>query len=113
MRTVLQTQLRSEEGPDVFNWGSGPGIGGALAEAGLLLDLTDAYEENGWEVYDFAKDQVTLDGKVYGIPGEPETIGVFYNKEAFDNLGITEPTNLDRKSTRLNSSHANISYAVF
>src|SRR3712207_9145181 len=29
MRTVLQTQLRSEEGPDVFNWGSGPGFGGA------------------------------------------------------------------------------------
>src|SRR4051794_30816824 len=27
MRTVLQTQLRSGEGPDVFNWGSGPGFG--------------------------------------------------------------------------------------
>jgi raffinose/stachyose/melibiose transport system substrate-binding protein len=34
MRTVLQTQLRSGEGPDVFAWGSGPGFGGALAEAG-------------------------------------------------------------------------------
>ncbi len=69
MRTVLQTQLRSGEGPDVFNWGSGPSFGGALAEAGLLLDLTDAYEENGWEVYDFAKETVTVDGKVYGVPG--------------------------------------------
>src|SRR3712207_7229783 len=67
---------RSGEGPDVFRWGAGPGFGGALAENGLLLDLTEAYEENGWEVYDFAKEQ-------------------------------------DRKSTRLNSSHANISYAVF
>src|SRR4051794_15438874 len=28
MRTVLQTQLRSGEGPDVINWGSGPGFGG-------------------------------------------------------------------------------------
>src|SRR3712207_6908140 len=26
---------------------------------------------------------------------------------------LTEPTQRDRKSTRLNSSHANISYAVF
>jgi raffinose/stachyose/melibiose transport system substrate-binding protein len=94
MRSVLQTQLRSGEGPDVFRWGSGPSFGGALAEAGLLLDLTDAYEENGWEVYDFAKEQVTLDGKVYGIPGEMETIGVFYNKEVFDNLGLAEPTTL-------------------
>jgi raffinose/stachyose/melibiose transport system substrate-binding protein len=76
MRTVLQTQLRSDEGPDVFNWGSGPGIGGALAEAGLLYDLTDAYEENDWEVYDFAKERVTYDGKVYGIPGEMETVGL-------------------------------------
>jgi hypothetical protein len=66
MRTVLQTQLRSEEGPDVFAWGSGPSSGGALADAGLLYDLTDAYEEHGWEVYDFARERVTYDGIVYG-----------------------------------------------
>jgi raffinose/stachyose/melibiose transport system substrate-binding protein len=95
MRTVLQTQLRSDEGPDVFNWGSGPGIGGALAEAGLLYDLTDAYEENGWEVYDFAKERVTYDGKVYGIPGEMETVGLYYNKQVFTDLGISPPQTLD------------------
>ena len=95
MRTVLQTQLRSEEGPDVFSWGSGPGSGGALAEAGLLYDLTDAYEENGWEVYDFAKERVTYDGRVYGIPGEMETVGLYYNVEIFDELGIDPPQSLD------------------
>src|SRR3712207_4852827 len=95
MRTVLQTQLRSEEGPDVFNWGSGPGIGGALADAGLLYDLTDAYEENGWEVYDFAKERVTYDGKVYGIPGEMETVGLYYNTQVFTDLGIDPPRTLD------------------
>ena len=95
MRTVLQTQLRSEEGPDVFNWGSGPGIGGALAEAGLLYDLTEAYEENDWEVYDFAKERVTYDGKIYGIPGEMETVGLYYNVAVFDDLGIEPPTSLD------------------
>jgi raffinose/stachyose/melibiose transport system substrate-binding protein len=95
MRTVLQTQLRSGEGPDVFNWGSGPSFGGALAEAGLLYDLTDAYEERGWEVYDFAKERVTHDGKIFGVPGELETIGVFYNKAVFSELGIEEPQNLD------------------
>lgn len=95
MRTVLQTQLRSEEGPDVFNWGSGPGIGGALAEAGLLYDLTEAYEENDWEVYDFAKERVTYDGKIYGIPGEMETVGLYYNVAVFEDLGIEPPTSLD------------------
>ncbi len=95
MRTVLQTQLRSDEGPDVFNWGSGPGIGGALADAGLLMDLTDAYEENGWEVYDFAKERVTYGGKVYGIPGEMETVGLYYNEAVLDDLGIDPPQSLD------------------
>ena len=95
MRTVLQTQLRSGDGPDVFAWGSGPSFGGALAEAGLVKDLTAAYEEHDWQVYDFAKERVTVDGKVYGIPGEAETIGLFYNKEIFSELGLEEPQSLE------------------
>ena len=95
MRTVLQTQLRSGEGPDVFSWGSGPGFGGALAEAGLVYDLTDAYEEYGWEVYDFAKERVTVNDKIYGIPGEMEIIGVYYNKKILGELGIDEFQSLD------------------
>ena len=95
MRTVLQTRLRSEDGPDLISFGSGPSFGGALAEAGLLYDLTDAYEENGWEVYDFAKERVTYDGKVYGIPGEMETVGLYYNTQVLDDLGIEPPRTLD------------------
>jgi raffinose/stachyose/melibiose transport system substrate-binding protein len=95
MRTVLQTQLRSPDGPDVINWGSGPGLGGALAEAGLLYDLTDAYEENGWEVYDFARERVTYGGRVYGIPGEMETVGLYYNTQVLSDLGIQPPRTLD------------------
>ena len=94
MRTALQTQLRSGEGPDVFNWGSGPGYAGALAKAGMLYDLTDAYEEYDWPVYDFAKERVTFDGKTYGIPGEMETIGIFYNKDLFARLGVRPPETL-------------------
>jgi raffinose/stachyose/melibiose transport system substrate-binding protein len=94
MRTVLQTQLRSGEGPDVFNWGSGPGYAGALAEAGLLYDLTDAYEKYDWPVYDFAKERVTFDGKTYGVPGEMETLGLFYNKDLLTKLGVAPPKNL-------------------
>lgn len=95
MKKVLQTQLRSGEAPDVFNWGSGPSFGGALAQAGLLYDLTDAYKDRGWKVYDFAKNRVTTaDGMVYGVPGEMETLGVFYNRDLFDELGLKEPTNL-------------------
>ena len=88
VRTVLQTQLRSGEGPDVFGYDTGPGFAGALAEAGLLYDLTDAYEENDWPIYDFAKERVTFDGKIFGIPSEIETVGLFYNTDLFAELGI-------------------------
>jgi raffinose/stachyose/melibiose transport system substrate-binding protein len=94
MRTVLQTQLRSGEGPDVFSWGSGPGYAGALAKAGSLYDLTEAYDEYDWPIYDFAKERVTFDGKIVGIPGEMETLGLFYNKDLFSELGLSEPQNL-------------------
>jgi raffinose/stachyose/melibiose transport system substrate-binding protein len=94
MRTVLQTQLRSGEGPDVFSWGSGPGYAGALAQAGLLFDLTPAYEQYKWPVYDFAKQRVTFDGKIVGIPGEMETIGLFYNKDMFAEMGLEQPTSV-------------------
>ncbi|BDI22706.1 ABC transporter substrate-binding protein [Herbiconiux sp. L3-i23] len=94
MRTVLQTQLRSGEGPDVFGYDTGPGFAGALEEAGLLYDLTDAYAENDWPIYDFAKERVTFGGKLVGIPNEIESVGLFYNKTMFDELGIGQPQNL-------------------
>jgi raffinose/stachyose/melibiose transport system substrate-binding protein len=91
MRTLLQTQLRSGQGPDVFSWGSGPSFGGALAKAGLVHDLTGAYQKYHWKVFDFAKKRVTVDGKIWGIPGELETIGLFYNKKIFARLGLQPP----------------------
>src|SRR5690554_5408172 len=48
LRAVLQTQLRSGEGPDVFGYDTGPGFAGVLADAGLLYDLTDAYDKYNW-----------------------------------------------------------------
>src|SRR3712207_7742151 len=39
--------------------------------------------------------------------------GIYMFKGALTNFYLSERFNLDRKSTRLNSSHANISYAVF
>jgi raffinose/stachyose/melibiose transport system substrate-binding protein len=94
VRTILQTQLRSGDGPDVFGYDTGPGFAGALAEAGLVYDLTDAYAENEWPIYDFAKERVTFDGKLVGIPSEIESVGLFYNKDIFADLGIAEPKSL-------------------
>lgn len=95
VRTVLQTQLRSGEGPDVFGYDTGPGFAGALAKAGLVYDLTSAYEENDWPIYDFAKQRVTFDGKLVGVPSQIEEVGIFYNKDIFTKLGLDQPKSLD------------------
>src|SRR3712207_8405353 len=56
-----------------------------------------------------------LDGHV--VQGHVDGVGVLLEREPLGNwerLRFGVPANLaDRKSTRLNSSHANISYAVF
>lgn len=94
LRQTLQATLRGQNPPDVFAWGSGPAYAGALAEAGLLYDLTAAYDQYDWPIYEGARQQVTFDGKVVGVPGEMETVGIYYNKKIFTDLGIAEPANL-------------------
>jgi raffinose/stachyose/melibiose transport system substrate-binding protein len=81
VRKEIQSRLRSEEPPDVFAYDTGPGFGGVLAEAGLLRPLENAYKEHGWDIYDWAKQQATYDGTVYGVPDQVEEIIVFYNKD--------------------------------
>src|SRR5690606_41351543 len=46
------------------------------------------------------------------MPQEWNLFYVFYTQKRFHSCGIAS-ANIDRKSTRLNSSHVKISYAVF
>ena len=95
VRTVIQTRLRSNNPPDVFTFDTGPGFGGVLADAGLLYPLDKAYEENGWKIYDWARQRATYNGKTYGVPSQVEELGVYYNKDFFDEQGFSEPKTLD------------------
>jgi ABC-type glycerol-3-phosphate transport system substrate-binding protein len=94
-RTVIQTRLRSPNPPDLFGYDTGPGFAGVLAEAGLLYDLGDAYKEYNWPVYDWAKQRVTYDGVLSGVPGSVEEIGVYYNATMFEEMGFEEPQTLE------------------
>ena len=76
IRRVIKTRLQSEDPPDVFTYDTGPGFGGVLADAGLLYPLEDAYKENDWDIYDWAKQRATYDGKVYGVPDQVEDLVV-------------------------------------
>lgn len=95
VKTILQTRLRSGDGPDVFGYDTGPGFAGALAEAGLLFPLTEAYAKYDWPVYEFAQERVTFDGEIVGIPNDIETLGLYLNDDIFADLGLEAPTSLD------------------
>ncbi len=51
-----------------------------LAEVGLLKPLEVAYKDNGWSIFDWAKQRATHGGTVYGVPIQVEEIIVYYNK---------------------------------
>src|SRR2546422_4835755 len=57
---------------------------------------------------------VQVIGPVLDVEFEPERLPEIYNAVVIDHRGNgAPPIRLDRKSTRLNSSHGYISYAVF
>src|SRR5215204_4855970 len=77
----MQTTLQSEDPPDIVSYDTGPGFGGVLAEAGLLLPLEDAYRQTSWDIYEWAKQRATYNGTLYGVPDQVEEIIVYYNKD--------------------------------
>ena len=84
-RSVIQTRLQSNNPPDVFSYDTGPGFGGVLADAGLLMSLEKAYEQNGWDIYPWARQRATYNGTTYGVPDQVEEIIVYYNKDLVPN----------------------------
>ncbi|WP_157801004.1 ABC transporter substrate-binding protein [Bacillus solitudinis] len=63
----------------------------AFAEAGVFADITDEIQEWG-EIdlyYDGPVASTVLDGKHYGIPNNSNALALFYNKDMFEEAGIT------------------------
>jgi raffinose/stachyose/melibiose transport system substrate-binding protein len=88
-RDVIQTRLQSNEPPDVFSYDTGPGFGGVLAEAGLLRSLEEAYKQNNWDIYDWAKQRVTYNGTLYGVPNLVQEVIVYYNRDLVPEVPTT------------------------
>lgn len=93
LRNTIKPAINSGEGPDVFSYDAGAGYLGVLANAGLALDLESYRAEYGWDdrFHDWALEKTVYNGKLYGIANELEMLGVFYNKEIFENNGIEVP----------------------
>lgn len=92
-RQAMLTAISSGTEPDVFyvdiayfrEW----------AKEGVLLPLDDLMASSGVTKDAFIPslmDAFTVDGTVYGIPKDFNTLGLFYNKGLFDAAGLEYPT---------------------
>src|SRR5690606_24686559 len=82
--------------PDVVTT-PGPSFVFEMAKAGQLLPLSDYAEKLGWDEL-FAPWALSLglvDGELYSIPHELETLILYYNKTLFEENGWTPPTTMD------------------
>jgi raffinose/stachyose/melibiose transport system substrate-binding protein len=93
---ATRTALAGGSGPDIVS-SPGPSEGIQLAKAGLLLPLDSYAEQYGWaeKLAPWALSLGSVDGQVYSLPSEVETLVLYYNKTLFEENGWQVPTTLD------------------
>ena len=90
----VRIALENEAGPDVLG---GVDVGAnlqALVSTGQVRDLTEYYRASGLieRIPPNLLAQVTIEGRIYAIPQNMESVGVFYNKDVFAELELEVPT---------------------
>lgn len=78
--------------PDVV-YQFGPNLP-SLARSPKALDLTETVNGAGWDWEDFypaAREAMTVDGRVRGVPAVIDSMAVVYNRRLFREAGVPEP----------------------
>lgn len=89
--TKLQTQFASDDAPDVFLMDSAFYMK-SFAKKNAVEDLTPfASKLDKSAFYDGLFDVHSLDGKLYAVPRDMNSIILFYNKTLFDQAGLQVP----------------------
>ena len=93
---AMRTALAAGSGPDIIGT-PGPSFAVQLARAGYLLPLDDLAAEHGWNdiFLPWALKLGVVDGTLYSVPAEVETLVLFYNKTLFDQHGWKPPKTMD------------------
>ena len=89
----LQTAVAGGQAYDVF-WMNGPNFP-VYASNGVLMDLQDRVTSDTLDTSVYPESLVnlySLDGDLYGLPKDFDTIALFYNKDMFDAAGVDYPT---------------------
>jgi len=92
-REAWKTQIRnalSANPPDVVNWYAANRML-PYVNAGLFADVSDLWAEPEFEALASTKGAMTIDGKQWGVPYTYYQWGVYYRKDIFDELGLSEP----------------------
>jgi len=91
-KTAIRNFL-SADAPDITSWYPGNRMA-PFVEAGLFEDVSDLWEENGFnDALAAIKPTMTIDGKQWGVPYTYYQWGVYYRKDIFDKLELSEPKN--------------------
>ncbi len=88
----LETAATGGALPDVL-WMNGAHVV-QYAEGKVILPLSDMAKKDNYSLDNYPKSLIelyTVDGKVYGIPKDYDTTGLWYNKKIFDDAGVPYP----------------------
>ncbi|MFC4597650.1 ABC transporter substrate-binding protein [Cohnella hongkongensis] len=93
---AARQQLAAGAGPDIVTT-DGPTLLAEFAKANYLLPLDDYADKYGWKdrFFDWAYETGFVNGKLYGLPSEYETMLVWYNKDMFRENGWSVPTSYE------------------
>ncbi|MDW3181901.1 MULTISPECIES: ABC transporter substrate-binding protein [unclassified Roseobacter] len=97
-RDAYKTQIRNfltADSPDVATWYAANRMT-PFVNAGLFEDVSDLWEEPEIaEALASTKGAMTIDGKQWGVAYTYYQWGVYYRKDIYDELGLSEPANFD------------------
>lgn len=93
---AIRTAVAGGAGPDIV-YTPGPSYAYQMAAAGQLLPLDDYATKEGWsdQFVPWALSLGKVNGKLYSIPNEIETMILYYNKTVFEKNGWTAPKTTD------------------
>jgi raffinose/stachyose/melibiose transport system substrate-binding protein len=114
---TIKLAASAPDAPDIFQGNEGYSVDAELVKAGLIAPLDDPSKAYGWDTR-FGSPQ-TLDvlrwstdgtkwtqGPLWGIAQKAEVLGVFYNKQTMQKLGLSVPTTFDEFQQTLAASKA-------
>jgi multiple sugar transport system substrate-binding protein len=81
--------------PDVAAWYAGNRMA-PFVKAGLFEDVTDLWDKEGLnDSLKSAAASMTIDGRKWGVPYTYYQWGIYYNKDVYKKVGVSEPKNWD------------------